>query len=59
VGRPRQIHYAGIEKAENFARVLADPDLSVVDMVPSTGLGATTALGPLSIAGISGALAGA
>ena len=58
-GRPRRLHYAGIAKAEDFARVLADPDLSVVDMVPSTGLGATTALGPLSIAGISGALAGA
>jgi len=58
-GRPRRLHYAGIAKAEDFARVLADPELSVIDMVPTTGLGAATALGPLSIAGISGALAGA
>jgi type IV pilus assembly protein PilM len=59
VGRPRQIHYAGIQKADEFARLVADPELAIVDMVPTTGLGATTALGPMSIAGIAGALAGA
>lgn len=59
VGRPRQLHYAGIEKADDFARIVGDPELAVIDMVPTTGLGATTALGSLSIAGISGALAGA
>jgi type IV pilus assembly protein PilM len=59
VARPRQLHYAGIGKAEDFARLVADPDLAVVDMVPNTGLGATTSLGPLSLAGIAGALAGA
>lgn len=59
VGRPRQIRYSGIQKADEFARLVADPELAIVDMVPSTGLGATTALGPMSIAGISGALAGA
>jgi type IV pilus assembly protein PilM len=59
VARPRQLHYAGIEKAEQFARLVGDPDLAVVDMVPTTGLGATTPLGPLSRAGIAGALAGA
>jgi type IV pilus assembly protein PilM len=59
VARPRQLHYAGIEKAEQFARLVGDPDLAVVDMVTTTGLGATTALGPLSRAGIAGALAGA
>lgn len=59
IGRPREIRYAGIQKTEEFARLVADPELSIVDMVPSTGLGATTALGPMSIAGISGALAGA
>lgn len=58
-GRPRQVRYAGVEKADEFARLLGDPELAVVDIVPSTGLGATTALGPMSIAGISGALAGA
>ena len=59
VARPRQLHYAGIEKAEQFARLVGDPELAVVDMVPTTGLGATTPLGPLSLAGIAGALAGA
>ncbi len=59
VGRPRRLHYAGIEKADDFARMVGDPELAVVDLVPTTGLGATTALGPMSIAGISGALAGA
>jgi type IV pilus assembly protein PilM len=59
LARPRQLHYAGSAKAEEFSRILADPELSVVDMVPTTGLGATTAPGPVSLAGISGALAGA
>lgn len=59
VARPRKLHYAGTQKAEDFARIVADPELAVVDIVPNTGLGATTALGPLSIAGIAGALAGA
>jgi type IV pilus assembly protein PilM len=59
VARARQIHYAGTQKAEDFSRLVADPELTVVDMVPNTGLGATTALGPLSIAAISGVLAGA
>ena len=58
-GRPSQLRYAGVEKADDFARLLGDPNLAVVDIVPTTGLGATTALGPMSIAGISGALAGA
>ena len=59
VARPRTLHYAGNQKAEDFARLLGDPELAVVDMAPTSGLGATTALGPLSIAGIAGALAGA
>jgi type IV pilus assembly protein PilM len=59
LARPRQLHYAGSAKAEEFSRILADHELSVVDMVPTTGLGATTALGPVSLAGIAGALAGA
>ncbi len=59
VARPRQLHYAGIANAEQFARLVGDPDLAVVDMVPNKGLGATTPLGPLSLAGIAGALAGA
>jgi type IV pilus assembly protein PilM len=59
MARPRQLHYAGIANAEQFGRLVGDPELAVVDMVPTTGLGATTPLGPLSLAGIAGALAGA
>lgn len=54
VGRPRKLHYAGIQKADDFARLVADPELAVVDIVPNTGPS-----GPMSIAGIAGALAGA
>lgn len=59
VARPRQLHYAGNRKSEEFARMIGTPDLEVVDMAPTSGLDATTALGTLSIAGIAGALAGA
>jgi len=59
VGRPRKLHYAGNQKADDFARLVADPELAVVDIVPNTGLGAANALGPMSVAGIAGALAGA
>jgi len=59
VARARRLHYAGIQKTDDFARLVGDPELAVVDMVPTTGLGATTALGSLSIAAISGVLAGA
>ncbi len=59
VARPRKLHYAGTQKADDFARIVADPELAVVDIVPTSGIGAATATGPMSIAGISGALAGA
>src|SRR5579863_2153585 len=59
VARARQLHYSGNQKAEEFARIIGDPELAVVDMVASPGPGATTSLGPLSTAGIAGALAGA
>jgi type IV pilus assembly protein PilM len=59
VARPRQLHYAGNQKADEFALLIRETDLEVVDMVPTSGLGALTAMGPLSFAGISGALAGA
>ena len=59
VARARRLHYSGIARTDDFARVVADPELEVVDMVPNTGLGAITPLGPLSISAISGALAGA
>lgn len=58
VGRPRQLHYAGPISADAFARLLDDAQLEVVEMASKPELGALTALGPISPAGISGALAG-
>jgi type IV pilus assembly protein PilM len=59
VARPRQLHYAGNESADEFARLIGDPELAVIDMAPKPDVGVTTALGPVSLAGIAGALAGA
>ena len=57
--RPRQLRYGGIGAAEDFARWIRDPELEIVDLVSRPSRGATTAMGNLSVAGISGALAGA
>jgi type IV pilus assembly protein PilM len=58
VGRPRQVLYSGSQSADEFARLVADPELTIVDMAPPSTVGATTAIGPVSLAGITGALAG-
>jgi type IV pilus assembly protein PilM len=57
--RPTRLHYAGIGEADNFARVIGDPELEVIDLAPRLEIGATTPLGNLSIAPLTGALAGA
>jgi len=57
--RPTRLHYAGIGGAQNFAGILADPELEVIDLAPRPEFGAATALGNLSIAPLAGALAGA
>jgi type IV pilus assembly protein PilM len=57
--RPRQLHYAGIKKAAEFARMIGDPELSVVEWTPHPESGATTSLPQTSFAGVAGALAGA
>jgi type IV pilus assembly protein PilM len=59
LSRPRRLHYAGEGGADLFAGWLADPQLTVVDLVPRPQTGAATALGDASIAGVTGALAGA
>ena len=56
--RPRWLHYAGSGTADDFARWINDPEMSVVDLSPHPDTAATTALGNLSLAGIAGALAG-
>jgi len=59
--RARELHYGGVGSAQEFARWIRanDPELSVVDMTARPSTGAATALGKLSLAGITGALAGA
>ena len=63
--RPRLLYFAGIgaggnSAAEDFARWIQDPELTVVDLAPKPEAGAATPLGNLvSLAGVAGALAGA
>jgi type IV pilus assembly protein PilM len=57
--RPRWLHYAGMSSAEDFARWIKDPELTVIELAPRPDIGATTALQRVSLAGIVGALAGA
>lgn len=57
--RPRQLYYAGIEDLGDFAHLVNDPALSIVEWVPRPDEGATTALPQISFAGVDGALAGA
>jgi type IV pilus assembly protein PilM len=67
--RPRLLYYAGVgagmgaggaSAAEDFARWIENPELSVVDLAPRPETGAATPLGNLlSLAGVVGALAGA
>lgn len=58
--RARKIHYGGLGSADEFARWLKvnDPELTVVDLAPRPATGAATTMGRLSLAGITGALAG-
>jgi type IV pilus assembly protein PilM len=57
--RPRQLHYAGIQQAAEFARAIGDPELTVVEWMPRPGSGVMTTLPQTSLAGVAGALAGA
>ena len=57
--RPRRLHYAGNEPTAEFARVLADAELSVVDWVARPSNGDMNTLPQISYAGVAGALAGA
>jgi type IV pilus assembly protein PilM len=62
---PRFLYYAGIgaggnNAAEDFARWINDPEMTVADLAPRPQTGAATPLGNVvSLAGVSGALAGA
>jgi type IV pilus assembly protein PilM len=57
--RPSRLHYAGDGGAGEFARWIDDPELAVVELASHPQTGVATALGSLSIAGVTGALMGA
>jgi type IV pilus assembly protein PilM len=56
--KPSKLHYAGVGGAEQFARWIDDPELAVIDLAPRPETFVTTPLGDMSVAGVSGALAG-
>ena len=62
--RPRLLYYAGIgaggnSTAEDFARWINDPEMTIMDLAPRPETGAATPLGNLvTLAGVTGALAG-
>lgn len=57
--RPHRLFHSGSLSAEEFAELVDDPALSVADTVAKPGLGLSSAVGRHSIAGVTGALAGA
>jgi hypothetical protein len=57
--RPQRLHYAGTAKASEFAGWIEATEMSVVELAPRPEAGAATALGQASLAGVTGALAGA
>lgn len=57
--RASSLHYTGNTEGRVFAQWIGDPELTVVDLAPLPETGAMTALGQASIAGVTGALAGA
>ena len=58
--RARTLHYSGLGSADEFAHWLKvnDPEMVVVELAPKPETGAATTLGRVSLAGITGALAG-
>lgn len=56
---PRELYYSGAVDAREFARAIADTNLSVREVAPPPAIGAVTTAGPIGFAGITGALAGA
>jgi len=56
---PRELYFAGNGEAVEFEQWFGPSDLKIVDLVPRSITGATTRMGDLSTAGLTGALAGA
>jgi type IV pilus assembly protein PilM len=57
--RPTRLLYTGPESLDEFVRWIDDPELPVAELAARPDTGFVTSTGPLSIAGVAGALAGA
>ena len=57
--RPTRLLYTGPESLDEFVRWIDDPELPVAELAAHPETGYVTSAGPLSIAGVAGALAGA
>lgn len=56
--KPTHIYYSGIGDAQHFGRWIGDSEMAVADLAVRPEVGAATALGAFSVAGVAGALAG-
>jgi type IV pilus assembly protein PilM len=56
---PAKLHYTGWLEGGEFAQQIGSMGLSIVELAPRPSTGAATALGQASLAGATGALAGA
>jgi hypothetical protein len=56
---PRELYFAGNGTASEFERWFGTSELRIIDLAPRPSTGAATGLSNMSIAGLTGALAGA
>ena len=56
--RPRQLYYTGNHAPSEFAGWIEDAELTIVELAPRPDVGAMTTLGNVSVASVTGALAG-
>jgi type IV pilus assembly protein PilM len=56
--RPTRLLYSGVLSARDFALMLDDAELAVGEIVPRPETGMVSAMGELSVAGVTGALVG-
>jgi type IV pilus assembly protein PilM len=58
-GHPTRVHYAGYYSSGAFSEMIGDQGMTVERLTERPETGAATSLGSISIAGVTGALAGA
>jgi type IV pilus assembly protein PilM len=56
--RPHRVLYSGVLSAREFAELVDDPALAIGEIIPRPEVGMASAMGHLSVAGVTGALAG-